>query len=55
MRQGDAAAFAHRLRDLGIALPTPASDGLFLLKVNETWAQRTGAALADAFRRAAAG
>lgn len=49
LRQGDAAAFARRVRERGIAMPAANAEGVFFLKVNETWARRTGRDLAGAF------
>jgi threonine aldolase len=51
---GDAAAFAARLLQEGIAVPhaVAETDGpVFWLRVNETWTRRSGGQLADAFRR----
>lgn len=49
LRQGDRKAFKGALRERGIDLPPPAPDGPFFLRVNETWARRTAAAITEAF------
>jgi threonine aldolase len=54
LRGVDPAAFEQSLRRQGIAVPPASADGAFILKVNETWARRTAAGLADAFRQATA-
>ena len=46
-------AFKESLRARGIDLPPANADGVFTLKVNETWARRTGTDLARTFRQAA--
>jgi len=48
----DAAVFQKKLAALGVILPPPASDGRFLIGVNETLNRTTAANLAVAFRRA---
>jgi len=48
----DAGVFQKKLAALGVILPPPASDGRFLIGVNETLNRTTAANLADAFRRA---
>jgi threonine aldolase len=49
VRRGDPNALKGALRDLGIGLPPAAADGSFNLRVNETWARRTAASIAEAF------
>jgi hypothetical protein len=53
LRAGDAKAFKAALRDRGIDIPPANGDGVFVMRVNETWARRSARDMTAAFLEAA--